>query len=168
LTGLLGDLGLFHPVDIFQFLGFVRARGMLVMTRGAESARLFFDEGRITGAAAPTERPPLGSILCGAGLLTEEQLEAGLETSIRLRRRLGETLVEDGVITSDTLETALEDQLSRTVHGLLRWREGIFQFDPGVPAGEQQISARTPLDRMLFEGLKRMDEEAEEVRKAAQ
>ena len=158
MIALQGDLAVFSPVDVLQFLGFVRARGALEMSRGAERARIFFEDGRITGATG--DRPLLGSLLREGGFLSEADLEQALEKKSQTGRRLGDVLTEGGLLSQENLEAALEDQVARAVFGLLKWQEGRFEFRHGVRSEFGESPVRTPLDRLLFEGLRRMDEEA--------
>ena len=56
--------------------------------------------------------PRLGEMMIARGLLTNDELEAGLQRQRVTGRRLGETLVETGVITSIDLARVLADHLN--------------------------------------------------------
>jgi type IV pilus assembly protein PilB len=75
-------------------------------------------ERRVAGAAAPIQpasrsprRSRVGQLMIERGLVTEEQLEQALETQRERGGRLGETLVEQGAITSVELAAVLADHL---------------------------------------------------------
>ncbi|MCG3125198.1 MAG: hypothetical protein CHACPFDD_00013 [Phycisphaerae bacterium] len=53
----------------------------------------------------------LGSVLIEQGLITEQDLERALQAQKTGNRRLGETLIELGIVTSDTLVNAVGRQL---------------------------------------------------------
>ena len=159
MIALVGDLAVFSPVDVLQFLGLAGAKGVLEMTRGLDRVRLAFEDGRIVGAEGKSPRPRLGELLREAGHITESDLERGLLEGQRTGKLLGEALVGAG-LPVDCLDDALEEQVVRTIFLLLKWNSGRFQFQAGVKAGGIQISLKTPLHSLLFEGLKRMDEEA--------
>ena len=74
--------------------------------------------------AAHMTRPRLGQILVEAGLLTEEQLEAALEDQTRTGRRLGEIVVERGYMSGPALANALATQ-----HG------GVVRTEYGIATG---------------------------------
>jgi type IV pilus assembly protein PilB len=65
-----------------------------------------------TPAPAPVrEGPRLGDLLLDAGLLSEEQLAAALEAQRDRKKRLGEILVEDGIVDEVRLADLLSHQL---------------------------------------------------------
>ena len=53
---------------------------------------------------------PLGTLIFRAGLLSEEQLQDALEDSIRRGRRLGQVLLERGLLQESDLARLLADQ----------------------------------------------------------
>jgi Type II secretion system (T2SS), protein E, N-terminal domain len=69
-------------------------------------------------AAAPVTTPeevanlgvPLGTLIFRAGLLTEEQLEDALQEGVRSGKRLGEVLLESGLLDERDLGRLLADQ----------------------------------------------------------
>jgi len=160
MTSLQGRLEVFPPVDVMQFLGFCRARGALHLRRGDQRFDVFFEEGRITGAVGGPGRPRLGEILRENNIITENDLEGCLADAHKSGLNIGQALLKAGALTRDELDAALEDQVMRTVFELLKWNDGEFEFRHGVGPGSVSVAIRTPLHRLLFEGLKRMDEEA--------
>ncbi|TLY37621.1 MAG: type II secretion system protein GspE [Nitrospirae bacterium] len=56
-------------------------------------------------------RRKLGSMLADARLVTQDQLEQGLQESLLSSKRLGETLVQAGVVTEEALARCLSSQL---------------------------------------------------------
>ena len=64
--------------------------------------------------AAPSPWRRLGRVLVEDGLLTEDQLDAALENQVRTRRLLGDILVELGYVSSGDVERALAIQAGLT------------------------------------------------------
>lgn len=65
----------------------------------------------------------LGEFLVEEGFVTEEQLELGLARQERIRRmKIGEVLVEMGVLRHGDLMRAVEQHLSRVARGGVRLR----------------------------------------------
>ncbi|MDI6771667.1 MAG: ATPase, T2SS/T4P/T4SS family [bacterium] len=62
-------------------------------------------------AVPERRRGRLGEILVDNGLITEEQLEVALEAQRESRKRLGQILVEQGAVTEDDIAWALSTQL---------------------------------------------------------
>ncbi len=168
MVSLVGDLSTFSPADILQFLGYVRAGGMVELSNSGERVRVYFEEGKVAAATADFHRPLLGTLLCEAGHLTEDRLSVGLERSRERKVLLGEVLVEEGWVSRDDLNATLEDQLVHTLHHILRWDRGSFRFLQGFKADVPEQSTRSSLDRVLFEGLRRLDEEDRSLDQATQ
>lgn len=53
----------------------------------------------------------IGDMLLEAGVITSEDLQRGLELQKKSGRKLGETLVEEGIVSDETLATLLAEQL---------------------------------------------------------
>ncbi|MDE6419535.1 MAG: type II secretion system protein GspE, partial [Lachnospiraceae bacterium] len=53
----------------------------------------------------------IGDMLVDAGVITPEDLQRGLELQKKSGRKLGETLVEEGIVNDETLATLLAEQL---------------------------------------------------------
>ena len=53
----------------------------------------------------------IGDMLLDAGVITPEDLQRGLELQKKSGRKLGETLVEEGIVNDETLATLLAEQL---------------------------------------------------------
>lgn len=53
----------------------------------------------------------LGDVLINSGVITEEQLEKGLQLQKGSGRKLGETLVDEGIVTEENILRALSSQL---------------------------------------------------------
>ena len=88
-----------------------------------------------TDPVAPTPTPveaanlgvPLGTLIFRAGLLTEEQLEDALQEGVRSGKRLGEVLLESGLIDERDLGRLLADQ-----KGLRFVELSSFALDPSA------------------------------------
>ena len=100
----------------------------------------------------------LGEYLLAEGLITREDLDRGLDAQ-GLRRRLGAVLVEMGAISASTLTGAIEEQIKEVVYEVVRWRGGRFRFTSGRKPKSQDVFIDIPLDHLILEGLKRLDEE---------
>jgi hypothetical protein len=75
--------------------------------------------------AAPSPWRRLGRLLVEDGLITEDQLDAALEQQIRTRRLLGEIVVELGYVSPDDVERALAIQSGVAVGGAPAFGTGL-------------------------------------------
>ena len=62
------------------------------------------------GTGGPSGSVPLGQILVGRGLLSEEQLQAALEEGQRTGEQIGSAIVRLGLLPASTIAQALATQ----------------------------------------------------------
>ena len=89
-------------------------------------------------------REPLGALLAEAGLLDEAEIEFALSTARRTGRRLGEVLVEQGLVTSVDVVRLVAEQ-----RGLPFLDLATLPVDPGaarlLPANQARIFRTLPI-----------------------
>jgi hypothetical protein len=158
---LEGNLRVFEPVSVFQMLNLAQASGELALEASHNSARLFFDHGNVTFAEIANKPMRLGEYLVKKGLISKEDLEKALQMKPK-GKRIGRVLVARKVIEEAALRSAIEDQIKDVVYEVVRWREGKFGFKSGAKPQAQDVKIDVPLDHLMLEGLKRMDEAGEE------
>ena len=166
LVGRLEDLAL---ADIFQIISLSKKTGTLVLKGRSGAAVVVFKNGQVVQAATDNLRDTLGNILISRGLITEQDLARALDSQKRLKgaRRLGQILVEMGVLSQDTLEAAIREQIESMIYSLLTWEDGFFNFDLGEVASSDKIEVVTQEfllkagispEYLLMEGARVMDE----------
>lgn len=158
---LRGTLGDFSLADILQLIGLQRKTGMLVLQRGEEQVRVGFEEGRVVSAETSL-RPPegrIGQYLLRSGKLTEQRLEAALREQHDSLERLGHLLVEKRWVDRDTIRQLLTLQVSETVYDLFRWRDGEYDFQPGVTTTwDREFVEPIACETLLMQGAQMIDE----------
>ncbi|HZH02393.1 MAG TPA: DUF4388 domain-containing protein, partial [Myxococcaceae bacterium] len=123
--------------------------------------QVFFKDGNIVkGESATRKRKDLiGAMLVRAEVITESQLQDALEVQKRSLRRLGDVLVDDGMITADRFRQILVLQTTETLNRLFSWKTGKYQF-----VAEENVdwdpAFGTPLraESVLMEGFRIVDE----------
>ncbi len=155
---LRGNLAIFGPISVLQLINLAQSTGELALEHGPSTARVFFDEGSVTYAEITNRRVKLGEYLVAQRFITREHLERALEMKEE-RTRLGTVLVEMGAIDALTLRRAIEEQIKEVVYEVVRWRTGKFRFTYGRKPKTQDVFIDIPLDHLILEGLKRLDEE---------
>lgn len=157
---LEGNLSVFEPITVFQLLHLAQSTGELSVDVGDNSARVFFDAGSVTYAEISNRRQKLGEYLVAQEKITQKALDRVLVKD-RKGKRLGTLLVETGAIGEDELRAAIEEQIKEVVYEVVRWRRGWFRFDAGKTPTSQDVFIDIPLDNLMLEGLKRLDEEGD-------
>jgi len=152
LEGNLRDFGL---EAIFQLINSKKETGTLHIVRkiGDAEGFVYFRGGKIFGAVSNFNRQPLGERLVNAGHIIGDQLHHALDVqrSDKKRRRLGQILISEGLITEEILRTFVKEQIQNTVFDLLPWTDGEFKFfEDQLPASEDMgllLSARKILSK---------------------
>jgi DNA-binding transcriptional ArsR family regulator len=161
--GLEGNLMDFGLEAIFQLINSESKTGTLHIIRKADNAEgfVYFRGGKIFGAVSNYNRQPLGERLVNAGHISQSQLKHALEVQRgdgSQRRKLGQILISEGLITQQILRTFVKEQIQNTVFDLMPWVDGEFRFlEDQLPASEDMglmLSAR----KILSQGSARLDE----------
>lgn len=157
---LVGELHHFFPTEVLQLLSLSQANGRLELERPGERAELFIERGRPVFARTDGQTVRAGQVLVHRGIVTPEALELALSMQQeRPGQRLGEMLLDSGLVTPTQLADAVRDVLRRIVYRVLLWRDGRFRFYPGERAEGEDIQIDLDLDRMILEGLRQADQE---------
>ena len=126
LSGNLQDVSV---ADAMQFIHLGGRTGTLTLTTGDSRAEIGFHQGRIVNAWGPGAKR-LGELLIDESLIDAATLTAALELqqSEHPRRSLGQILVGMKALPPETMYRAVQQQIERTVHDLVAWTQGNFQF----------------------------------------
>jgi hypothetical protein len=160
MLDLEGNLAVFEPISVFQLISLAQATGELSLDVGDNSARVFFEGGSVTYAEISNRKVKLGEYLVQQKLVTQKSLDKILVKN-RKGKKLGRLLVEGKAIDEPSLRSAIEEQIKEVVYEVVRWKKGWFQFSADKRPGEQDVFIDIPLDSLILEGLKRLDEEGE-------
>lgn len=126
------------PVDISQVLVTEEVRrvrrerwsGILALAQGEVAKGLYFIDGDVVFAASTVEEDRLGANLYRIGRITEAQFRAAMSEAQTPGRRLGQALIDAGVIRPAELAAAVIGQTERIVLSVLRWTNGRLQRRP--------------------------------------
>lgn len=157
---LEGNLSTFGPIAVFQMMNIAQVTGELTIDNGQNSARVYFYGGDLVFAEISERSVKLGEFLVQRGIVTQKQLDSVLVRN-RKGKRIGNLLVENDILDKATLFTALEEQVKEVVYEVVRWEKGMFQFRTGKTAPNREVVINIPLDHLVLEGVKRMDEEGD-------
>jgi hypothetical protein len=129
-----------------------RWSGVLAMTQGEVAKGLYFLNGDIAFAASTVEEDRLGANLFRIGRITEGQFRSAMEVARKPGRRLGQALIDAGILSPEELAAAVTGQVERIVLSVLRWTSGRLQrrgMDRPLPA-DLVLDLNTP--RLLLLG----------------
>jgi hypothetical protein len=157
---LAGDLSEMQPSDLLNFLHQGRRTGVLLTrTDGTERGIVLID-GNVAWACSTSPGERLGQLLARMGLADHERIEAALRAQAASgeKKRLGQVLVERGVLGPDEVWRGLRHQVVEIFLGLLVARAGSFVFLRGLDLEGLPTQLALDTQGMLLDGLRRLDE----------
>lgn len=158
LEGSLRDFDLFSLFNMIKIQG---KSGTLVLTRGQEFVKVYFDNGEIVGVDSNQVRMEdrVGSMLVRLGRLTGEELLEMIQRQRQTLKRMGVLLIESGKVSPHDLQDALSHQATAILHRTFRWVSGDYRFDSIVPADlDRDHFPAMPVDTVLMEAARVQDE----------
>lgn len=150
LQGSLNEFGLLEVLQMMDFGGMTGA----IHLKQQSTERIgivYFHEGKLAGCS---ELDPgaltLGDILQQLGMAHSQHIERAFSMQMQdpFGKRIGERLIEMGVISNEQLREALRTKALWTARELALWREGTYEFVPSpvaqskstLPYGEDALN----------------------------
>lgn len=158
MNDLSGSLAIFEPINVFQLIHNSRLTGRLDLVTEENLAQIYFDTGDIAFADLMYRPERLGEVLLNSGAVERETLE-GFLADRQAEGKLGDRLVKSGIVSEETIRTAVESQIQEAVYLSVRWKTGTFRFTAGALAEDADVKNELSLDHLMLEGVRRMDEE---------
>lgn len=157
-----GQLEEFGLVDLLQTLGLDGQTGALhLRSEGDRFGVVYFDTGRLVGAQEQDrDALTLGNVLQQLQMASQQQMDHVYQMQVRdaLGKRIGERLIDLGVITPPQLEQALRKQTLWTVRELALWKRGDYAFHSGEHMPWDAMAPRTEVTATVMEALRYLHE----------
>ena len=132
-----GDLDQMPLGDVFQTLGLTKMEGVLRVCNPVEQRIVYFRGGNLRMVVPPRLlMRRLGQRLLQAGLLTADDLRSALTEQKRSPKGLDEVLVSSGYVSREQIDDIVALQVSEELFGLFTWTHGTFEFWKGPPQDE--------------------------------
>jgi protein-tyrosine phosphatase len=154
LRGTIGDQKL---DDVFRLLSLSEKTGRLEVRRAGNSGELIFGAGDVCRAHSSAFVEPLGERLVRSGRISREEVRVALDRQAGDKRRIGELLMEMGIIDPDDVQTALGDQIIDIAVDLLEWEAGDFIWSP-MNELHLDVPVAVSVDRIINEFVRRADD----------
>lgn len=153
-----GRLEAFRLVELLQMMGLGPSTGELHLHRDTdEEGILYFNQGALESCAEhDTEALTLGHVLQQLDLVSSGEIAYAFEqqTHDPLGKRIGERLIDLGIITHDQLLEALRTQTLWIARELARWDTGSYEFHPGEPLPPSLAAPRLEAQVVAMEVLR--------------
>ncbi|HSD26056.1 MAG TPA: DUF4388 domain-containing protein [Vicinamibacteria bacterium] len=136
-----GRLETLELSSLLQTLSVGAASGRLTLTRLDRHAVLVLRSGRIVYASGGSGGETLAGRLLREKLVAEADLMAALERQYdgTAFRRLGEVLVEMGLLAQGTLQNVVRRRIQDLIGELLAWKGGFFRFEPAAAGSDADV-----------------------------
>ena len=156
--GLSGSLAEFELVELLQVIGMSTRTGALhINDTGGRSGLIYFESGYLVSCSElDTEALTLGAVLQQLNLASAPQMEHAfhLQTQDLLGKRIGERLIDLGILTADQLGQALRTQTLWTTRELALWHEGAYEFHPGERLADSSNTVKIDTTNAVMEVLR--------------
>jgi hypothetical protein len=126
---------------LLQTLSVGAASGRLTLTRLDRHAVLVMRAGRVVYASGGSAGETLAGRLLRQKLVAEADLMAALDRQHDGTgfRRLGDVLVEMGLLAEGTLHSVVRRRMEELVGELLAWKGGFFRFEPSTAGTDAEV-----------------------------
>jgi hypothetical protein len=158
LEGTLRD---FSFADILQLISLQRKTGVLTLKSDDNVTTVSFIEGNIVGASTLNQHTEdlIGLILLKRGEVEDGELNEALQRQEETLQRLGRILIDHGVVTIDTVRSALQQQVLQIVYRIFRWNDGDYHFSQESDIDyDRELTEPMAADHIIMEGARMTDE----------
>src|SRR5690606_17551447 len=117
-------------------------------------------QGAVVGAdhVSRKQHDLLGSMLVRARLIDERQLAEALDIQKRTLRRLGDILVEGGILSRELLREMTPLQITETLGALFYWKRGSYEFEAKPVYWDADSVTPLRSEAVLMDGFRMVDE----------
>ena len=153
-----GTLKTMSLTDLLQFLAAGRKTGTLKFDFAKITKQVYFKNGLIVGSKSNDPREYLGQVLLHYGKVNESQLQQAREVQRTSGAKLGEVLVQLGLLTESDVLDILKTRTLDAIYDLFMWDEGQFEFYDDESLPEDLILIEVEPVTVIMEGIYRIDE----------
>jgi tetratricopeptide (TPR) repeat protein len=154
---MLSDLSATPAAELIRRLSAERKSGDLQVRVARTVKTIFFDHGRVVFAASNLKKDRLGEALLALGRITDDEFKRASDVmKADRRRRLGDALVQAGVLERNELGRSVARQVKRIVISLFSFRDGVASFEERKCVIPLEFMVSLSVHRLLFVGIKTM------------
>ena len=144
--------------ELLQWLHHSQKNGRCRLRNGPATRTLYCRDGHIVACTSNEPHLLLGQFLMYQGRIDEATLRKGMTQQDLTGRPLGEILVGAGVISEEELDRRVTAKAEETILGLFDWDAAQFRFDPDIAPPGNAMRVDLDVNGLMFEGMRRADE----------
>jgi hypothetical protein len=157
LAGVFDDA---HQLaSVLDYVQMASLDGSMHVDSGEVRATLFFRRGVYLAGHSNLRSDRLGAVLVRAGLIDEQALDQVI-SEVGHGARLGNRLVQKGLLTTPQVYEGLRIQAEEIFYALMRLSSGSYHLVSPLDMTAVPAMLRLDLKQLLMEGVRRLDESA--------
>ena len=150
-----GDLAEMPLPEMLATIHRYRVPGIVSVSREGRARRIYVDDGHVVYAASNEKDQGLAAFLLSQGLLDAETAREAEERRARDGLRMGQVLLQMGVLTPERLNTAITGQIREILLGAFEWDAGEAVFEAGARRSADLVRVDLPIPEVIVEGIRR-------------
>jgi curved DNA-binding protein CbpA len=134
-------------------------RGTLTLARGEEVRRLCFEKGELRTATSSREAQRIGAFLRRRGRVSDDDIRWAVDEISRQKgSRLGQKLVERGLLTRTAIDAEMKRLVEEIVFSAFEWDSGEYRFEPSNAVLDPDVVLNFSTAAIIVEGIRRLPE----------
>ena len=150
MNGSIADI---HAAELVLNIYESGLSGRLRFTQNKIRRDIYFRKGDIIFAHSSLPQERFGEILTRLGKIGAEEFNAVVR-EVAEGKRLGETLVERGYISTMDLYVGLNYQVQHILYSVFDWDFGLYEFEEEIRNVQQEIAVRVSTPDLVVRGVR--------------
>ncbi len=152
---LEGDLSEISVPQIFHALSVSNATGLFHWTHFSREKKVYLFKGKIVFASSNRKQERLGEVLLRQGRV---RVKDYVEASRRIResKRLGQILIEMGVLNKEEIKAGVIEQVRDIVYGLFNETDGTYSFHEEKDLLKEVITLNINTPELIMGGVQQI------------
>ncbi len=150
-----GDLAATPLAEILATIYRYSVPGILSVAREGRIRQIHLDEGLVIFANSNEREVSLGMYLLKRGILKPDAAREAEQRRKRERLRLGQVLLQMGLVTPERLNEAIIGQIKEILWGAFEWENGDVVFEIGGRHAGELVRIDLPIPDVILQGIRR-------------
>ena len=142
--------------DVLKRIALEEKSGDLQVISGTIVKTIYFDRGFVVFASSNLEADRIGHRLIQTGHISSNELAAAWKLTAGRNRRLGQALVDAGLMSEEELGRQVAGQVNGIILSLFQLQDAIYSFDERPCAIPVELMVSLSIHRILLEGIRDM------------
>lgn len=155
---LKGKLQDFNTTQLLNLVSLAKKTGSMTFETDADSARLFFRDGKLIHASTRSNEGRLVDILYTGNKISAEQLSTVKKHKTLTDKAMGIDLIKAKIVSQYDIIQGVKEFMLSVVYALFEWNDGYFNFQQNEKPPSHLISVPLNLDNVILEGSRRIQE----------